>query len=385
MKTTVLAIVLTAAFHLCNAQVNPQLGYVLTWEGDTVRGVIDYRTDSHNASACNFRKEGETSFREYGPKDIASYRINDNGAYYVSLELPIEGKKRRVFAQYLLEGGVSLYYVRQMGFSYYYIVGEDGEVAEIRGYDEAEFTGRDAVVLRRNNLAAASHVLSKDITLVHQLWKSDVNARNLTKLVRQYNEKYCTDAGECIEYQYDEHKTASFLNKWFLEAGGGFGDIKYKGDGTHAPSTSKLHLSGPVFYLGISNNISFIRSLKNIDIQTLFRIVLFNVKKEDKTLLSFYPEIQIGPVFKLNSSSKFTPYFCAGVNLKLLAGFSHEEGLDSYEYVKHGIMDGLLGYYGGFGVDIHAGKRIYRINANINSFTLLSGSFYGTVGFGFAL
>lgn len=38
-----------------SAQTNPKAGYVVTLEGDTLRGTIDYRTDSRNSRTCQFR------------------------------------------------------------------------------------------------------------------------------------------------------------------------------------------------------------------------------------------------------------------------------------------------------------------------------------------
>lgn len=69
--------------HL-SAQVNPQQGYIITNENDTVRGTIDYLTDASNAKICSFRKDGETAFKTYRPTDIKGYRLNGDGVYYVS-------------------------------------------------------------------------------------------------------------------------------------------------------------------------------------------------------------------------------------------------------------------------------------------------------------
>ena len=42
------------------AQVNPQKGYIITNENDTIYGTIDYLTDAQNVKACLFQKAGET-------------------------------------------------------------------------------------------------------------------------------------------------------------------------------------------------------------------------------------------------------------------------------------------------------------------------------------
>ena len=66
------------------AQVNPQKGYVITNENDTVYGTIDYLTDAQNVKACLFQKAGESEYKSLSPSDIKGYRLADDGIYYVS-------------------------------------------------------------------------------------------------------------------------------------------------------------------------------------------------------------------------------------------------------------------------------------------------------------
>jgi len=82
-----------------SAQVNPQQGYIITNENDTVRGTIDYLTDASNAKTCSFRKDGETVFKTYRPTDILGYRLNGDGVYYVSRLFTGEEKPEMLFAK----------------------------------------------------------------------------------------------------------------------------------------------------------------------------------------------------------------------------------------------------------------------------------------------
>jgi len=40
------------------AQVNPQKGYIITNDNDTIYGTIDYLTDARNVKECLFQKKG---------------------------------------------------------------------------------------------------------------------------------------------------------------------------------------------------------------------------------------------------------------------------------------------------------------------------------------
>ena len=59
MKKMIIWSVLCLLPMQMSAQVNPKEGYVITNEGDTVRGTINYLKDEENAKACQFRKAGE--------------------------------------------------------------------------------------------------------------------------------------------------------------------------------------------------------------------------------------------------------------------------------------------------------------------------------------
>ena len=82
------------------AQVNPQKGYVITNENDTVYGTIDYLTDARNAKACLFQKNGEREYKSLSPADIRGYRLADDGVYYVSRMFNGGDKPELLFAEF---------------------------------------------------------------------------------------------------------------------------------------------------------------------------------------------------------------------------------------------------------------------------------------------
>jgi hypothetical protein len=108
-----LFLLFTSSLTVLWAQVNPKPGYIITLGGDTLRGTIDYRTDGRNARVCLFCREGDTEFGRYSPADISGYRLTDNGAFYVSRRVPIDGEEKTLFLEYLIKGGVSLSTIRK--------------------------------------------------------------------------------------------------------------------------------------------------------------------------------------------------------------------------------------------------------------------------------
>ena len=114
------------------AQVNPQKGYIITNGNDTVHGTIDYLTDAQNVKACLFQKKGESVFKPLSPKDIKGYRLAGDGIYYVSRLFTGGEKPELQFAEYLLQGGVSLYRYYYDDYNYFSFVDENGKEVIIR-------------------------------------------------------------------------------------------------------------------------------------------------------------------------------------------------------------------------------------------------------------
>jgi hypothetical protein len=58
---SIIFILTISVYSLAYAQVNPKQGYIITNEGDTIRGTIDYRSDVRNARECRSSFSGLNS------------------------------------------------------------------------------------------------------------------------------------------------------------------------------------------------------------------------------------------------------------------------------------------------------------------------------------
>ncbi len=47
----------------------------------------------------------------------------------------------------------------------------------------------------------------------------DLTSNDLTELVRQYDEQYCTSAGECVVFKYDKKKASAVSRRFYVGAG----------------------------------------------------------------------------------------------------------------------------------------------------------------------
>ena len=72
---------------LSMAQTNPKPGYIITNAGDTVRGILDFRTNEMLSKKCEFWANGDSEGRTYKPGDIEGFRFDHNGKYFVTSRL----------------------------------------------------------------------------------------------------------------------------------------------------------------------------------------------------------------------------------------------------------------------------------------------------------
>ena len=165
-------------FMNAGAQTNPKPGFIITNENDTIYGTIDYCSDAKNAYECLFLKEGETAYRSYSPAELKGYRFTDNGIYYVTRTFHVEGTDKTFFAEFLLQGGVSLFRHKENDTDYYYMVDETGKVATVKDTGVMAASPAEVDRAKRNTLREASQIFAKSNKAQEHLWKKAINAEN---------------------------------------------------------------------------------------------------------------------------------------------------------------------------------------------------------------
>jgi hypothetical protein len=293
---------------------NPVKGYVITNDNDTIYGTIDYLSGEENATVCRFRRDGEAAFRQYGPDDIQGYRFMDDGVYYISRTFPLNGNEVRIFAEYLLKGGVSLYRYVTDDDTYFFMTNADGKSAAIKAKDYKGYNTEQARLLKRDNLYAASSLLSASSEATTSLWRQDITAFNLMNITRRYNEQFCTEAGDCVVFQYDEKKSALYHQKLRFEAGHNFCRID---NNVFSYSTNMAH-----FGIGLEATSS--RLNPNLSIQVMLLGGIYN----DVHFLSdtyegkkrLWLQLDCGGLYRIASVGKTAPFIRGGVSVSLPMG-----------------------------------------------------------------
>jgi hypothetical protein len=102
------------------AQADFRKGYLVKQNGDTLNGYVNFQKETVNNSVCNFKRFEIAIPVNYTPYKIKAYGI-DGGKQFVSVIY----NEKRLFAEYLIKGKVSLLYLKPNRF---FIYGENNLV-----------------------------------------------------------------------------------------------------------------------------------------------------------------------------------------------------------------------------------------------------------------
>lgn len=365
---------LTFVFLEVSAQINPMQGYIITNEGDTIHGTIDYRSDAKNARECNFMAEGQKEYKTFAPADIKGYRFADNGIYYVTRTFTVDGQQKTFFAEYLLQGGVSLYRHKEDDTDYYLLVGEDGRVGTVKNDGVLIATPKEADKAKREALREASQIFAKSSKAQRDLWMREITAENLTQITRDYDIEYCTEAGDCVQFRYDSKKSRSLQAKLRFQAALGLGINTLEPTKDAYDNENNQTMTALVPQIGIGADILFPRSNKHWSIQALVLLSYWNMSKEMRDL--YYSkegeiselkylnmEIELGATYSFKPENRISPVIRGGLaveqpispTIKNLIGYHVGKGVES--------IHAAVGFYLGAGTDIALGTHQFRLAA----------------------
>ncbi|MEQ9304840.1 MAG: hypothetical protein RJQ14_13110 [Marinoscillum sp.] len=189
-------LVLLFSTEVVNAQTDFQPGYVIELAGDTLLGQIDYRGDILMGTACKF-KDHENMIKNYSPSEIAAFRFTDS-KYYVSKVV----HKKKVFLEYLINGVVDIYYLRDDSGDHYFIEKEGIELTEIPYDEEIKYIGDKQVYYESKKHIGLLYYYMQDALDFQsriQLVKKPEH-KNLIRLAKDYHNAVCEDE-KCIIYE----------------------------------------------------------------------------------------------------------------------------------------------------------------------------------------
>ena len=190
------------------AQTNPKPGFIITNSGDTIRGIIDFRTNEKLSKQCDFWANGGSEGKTYKPGEIEGFRFDDGGKYFVTRRLNVTGEAELFFAEFMVQGMMNLYCVAYNRDEYFFFEREDGEMAQLTN---RAFLTSSSLNDEKGRLQEKKEQYGKVKYLLKDSWKAvqdmneqDMSRKKLVDVVRDYHNDVCTDGGSCIVYEYNE-------------------------------------------------------------------------------------------------------------------------------------------------------------------------------------
>lgn len=381
MKKSIISFLLAIVATATMAQTNPKPGYVITNTGDTIRGVIDFRTNEKLSKQCEFWANGEKEVKVYQPGDIEGFRFDNNGKYFVARRLNVTGTPELYFAEFMVQGKMNLYCVTYKTDEYYFFEREDGEMAELTNrytsymsIDAAVQGTKDIVKEKKRQYGKVKMLLQQSKSAVADMDDNNMTRKKLVNVVRDYHNEVCTDGSSCMVYEYNE-KTDRV--KTHLKAFAGF--AYYSTEMTDMQSDQDMNFPGSTYEIGVGVEIDLERVMKDFSVE--FGLGLTPKYKStceeegvDKTYSYTYEKsiltFAVGGV-KRFGNGKIRPIVRAG-------GFAvaHLSAQETWGYKssKYGSASSApntwgtsthFGVYVGGGVQIPVGKHFARVHADL--------------------
>ena len=219
-KSLLFSAVLISLSFISLGQNNYSSGYVVTNSNDTIRGFIDLGKNDQNSKSCIFYSGLDNARHVYSPDEIKAYRI-ENSKYYVARDIMIENARQRAFLEYLVDGIVDLYYLKDALEEYYFIEKDTSLVAlsnkEVKVFREGDGirTNDKEFTKNSNQYKGMLLFLFQDSPgLKNKIEATSFEYKSLVRITREYHESVCKDYS-CIDF------TRTTKQKLYLEFSGG--------------------------------------------------------------------------------------------------------------------------------------------------------------------
>lgn len=313
-----LVIIFLILSYFASAQTDFRPGYYITWENDTVYGLIDYRGEIRNSGFCSF-KENETSEPvRFEPGEIKAYRFAES-KYYISKKIKVDNEEKQVFVEFLLYGIINLYFYRDINNYMYLIEGENGRIIELTNEKDTEYVAGKGETERKTHkyIGQLKATLADCKEIQDEIENVVLEHASLIHITKEYHDYMCDDE-QCIIYAKQVKKSKV---KIAPVIGGGISSLHFdKGEFSNYSFNNSLfpmiglliHISLPKWNEKLSMEIETDFSKPDfqgayIDDHSSFKTDYYNAQIN---VISFQPSVALKYTF---GKSKIKPTLAAGI------------------------------------------------------------------------
>lgn len=155
---------------------------------------------------CLFKQSKKAEVLQYTPEAIMGFRIDD-GQYFVSREVMIDGQKRRVFLEFLINGIADLYYLKDTTGTRYFLQNEGETLMELKN-SKTKVVGGGKVTIdeKKEYVGILKSSFDNAPELEPAIERASFVSNDLVKVVQEYHEKTC-DEYDCEVYRRSTNRS----------------------------------------------------------------------------------------------------------------------------------------------------------------------------------
>ncbi len=199
-KSSLTLLLLFISF-LSISQTDFRPGYYITWENDTIYGLVDYRGEIRNSAFCEFKKTQKAETQRFSAYEIQAYRFIDS-KYYVSKKVKTGDEEKQVFLEFLVNGITNLYYYAEINNPVYFIEDRNGNLIELSNTTKDEFIEGRGLVRRQDfrYIGVLKATFADCMEIQPDIENIKLEHKSLIKLSKEYHDLVC-DGEQCIIYE----------------------------------------------------------------------------------------------------------------------------------------------------------------------------------------
>ena len=368
-KIILLVLYCSFPFKTLIAQDNYRPGYIITNSNDTIKGLIS-KLNINTFTKCLFKKSVTDKSTEYLPGDIAAYRFNDDGKYFISKVTVTPDGNKAYFLEYLIKGKANIYYMRD-NVDHYYIETDNNKILELSEPDtKIEKKDGTTYIKPSSYKGKLKFMLAGCPEIYAEIENTKLFAPELIKLAKDYHLKVC-NSESCIVFEKKANPVKAHIGFFTGLSLNSFNfvDVRYSNFGLGALLGCKLELENMFF----SNEQSSLQV--ELVLQKYSKYTFSNDQTEYNYFTPTYYEgtyiknfdintlaLKIPVLYKyMFSFDKIRPYAGAGITNQFI--LSQNSNLD-INHFKEAYGNSIPFYHFGF-IGCFGSKYMLKNNHNV--------------------
>lgn len=174
-------------------------GYIVKNNGDTLRGLVDFRGNKASTQKCTFKEDKNSDRKVFTPEEIQSYRFIDH-KYYESRLVESEGVVKKLFLEYLIDGEVDVYFFRDLEGEHYLIDDDSGNLIElVNTVKEMQIDNKRYEQERKEYLGQLKMAFQESPVIFDKVDQVSLTHNSLINIANDYHSQMCPDEA-CVIY-----------------------------------------------------------------------------------------------------------------------------------------------------------------------------------------